>query len=299
MRIKSIIAILGCAALLTACEKIDTGNVGIESLWGQVKREVLIPGVYQTFTKTIYEVNAKEIGISFNDMKPRTAGNLFLEDLDVDIYYQINGSKAADIMIKYSGDLTKDNNGDYMVGHNFVVRSAREAIYSATAKFDAANLHQKRQEFSDSIRELLQNSVDHDMGKDWVKVTTVNIRNLVTDSSMEASIRKIAQQELERKEAVESQKTLVETNKRLMLQAQGEANQAAERKIIEARNQAQVAIEQARGQAIANKLISESLTPEILKIREIEMTGKFADKGSTTFFMPTNQTVTPLLNMSK
>lgn len=293
-------ALIATAALLvSACEKVDTGNVGIESLWGQVTEKVLQPGVYQTFTKTIYEVNAKEIGLSFNDLKPKTSGNLFLDDLDVDIYYQINGSKAAAIYTRYAGDLTKDAAGDYMVGHNYVIRTAREAIYIATSNFDAATLHQQRQAFADTVQKTLQDSLDVGMGKDWIKVTTVNIRNLVTDRSMEESIRKIAQQELMRKEAIEAQKTQVETNKQLMLQAQGEANQLAERAIISARQQKQVAILQAQGQAEANKLVNESLTPTLLKMREIEVTGRFADKGATTYFMPSNMNMTPLMSLGK
>jgi len=38
-------------ALLTGCSQIDTGNVGIESTLGQVKAEILPPGVYFTVFK--------------------------------------------------------------------------------------------------------------------------------------------------------------------------------------------------------------------------------------------------------
>lgn len=297
---KFLVATIAILGLTTACERIETGNVGIETLWGQVKEKTLEPGLYQTFTKTIYEVSTREIGVEFRDMRPRTLHNLILEDLDVDIYVKVNPVYAAKIYTKYAGDVNYDKNvGAYTVGMNYVTRQARETIYTASALYDAATMHQKRPEIAETIQKMLQKSLDIDMGKDWVTVTAVNIRNLVTDKQMEDNIRKIAQQELQRKEEIEAQKTLIETNKKLLLQKTGIAQAEAERALIEAKNKAEMLVIEAQAQAKSNELITQSLTVNLLRFREIEMTAKFAEKGSSTFFMPQGQTVTPLVNVGK
>ena len=87
-------------ASLTACSQIDTGNVGVESTMGQVKKEIMPPGVYFSMFKRITEVSAKELALQLNDLKPQTSDKINLADLDIDIYVQIDPSKAADIMMR-------------------------------------------------------------------------------------------------------------------------------------------------------------------------------------------------------
>ena len=63
---------IAAAASLAACTQIDTGNVGVESTMGQVKKETMPPGVYMTVFKRVTEVSAKELRLSLDDMKPQT-----------------------------------------------------------------------------------------------------------------------------------------------------------------------------------------------------------------------------------
>ena len=49
-------------ASLAACTQIDTGNIGVESTLGQVKKETMPPGVYFTLFKRVTEVIAPEAG---------------------------------------------------------------------------------------------------------------------------------------------------------------------------------------------------------------------------------------------
>ena len=100
--IKSVFIIL-CAAMLGACSQIDTGNVGVESTLGQVKPETMPAGVYFTLFKRVTEVSAKELPLQLNDLKPQTLDKITLADLDIDIYVQIDPSKAPAIMTRWPG----------------------------------------------------------------------------------------------------------------------------------------------------------------------------------------------------
>lgn len=217
------------AALLimftAACSQIDTGNVGVESTLGQVKKESLPPGVYFTLFKRVVEVVAKESPISMNDLKPQTSDKITLSDLDVDVYYQIDPGKAPEILTRWPGDLVQVDKEDGMrVGMNYVQRQAREAIYSAVTNFKSDIVHTKRSEIAAEVMKSLQANLDAEAGKGWFFVRSVNIRNLVTDPALEQQIKLAAQEQFK----LQQEKNRLETAKveadRKRVEAQGVAD---------------------------------------------------------------------------
>ena len=74
---KSLI-IVALAILISACSQIDTGNVGVEKTLGQVKPEIMPPGVYFTLFKSVTEVCAKELPLQLNDLRPQTNDKITL-----------------------------------------------------------------------------------------------------------------------------------------------------------------------------------------------------------------------------
>jgi regulator of protease activity HflC (stomatin/prohibitin superfamily) len=190
------VALLAIAAV--GCTQIDTGNVGVESSLGQYKKTVLPPGLYATVFKTVTEVSAKESVISLNDLKPQTSDKISLADLDIDIYVQIDPSKATDIITRWPGDIVKVAGEDGVrVGNNYVLRQAREAVYNAVTKFPSATVHTERTALAADIVASLQKDLDASAGQGWFFVRSANVRNLVTDPALEASIREAAKRDFE------------------------------------------------------------------------------------------------------
>ncbi len=186
------------AALLTACSQIDTGNVGVESTMGQVKKEIMPPGVYFSMFKKITEVSAKELALSLTDLKPQTSDKINLADLDIDIYVQIDPSKAADIMMRWPGDMEEVKGEDgTRVGLNYVTRQAREAIYNTVTKYPSATVHTERTAISAEVVKSLQADLDASAGKGWFFVRSANVRNLVTDPALEKAIKEAAARDFE------------------------------------------------------------------------------------------------------
>lgn len=286
------------ALLLGACERVESNNFGIESVWGQVSANTLPPGTYQTITKNIMEVAGWDVKISFDDLRPKARGNLTMQDFDVDVYYKILPQNGAKLHLKYKSDM-KYADGVYYIAHDYTTRQVREAVYNAVSQFSMETMHEKRPEIAAVIKKMAQADFDSELGKDWIKVESVNIRNIVTDPKMEESIRSIATQQFLRTQQIEEQKTQEETNKTLMLQQTGKANAEAANRLIKEKNDAERRVIAAKAEADANKLITESLTPSLLRFREIEMTGKFAEKGATTILLPQGQTVAPMINTGK
>lgn len=194
---KKLLLIL-TAMFLTACSQIDTGNVGVESTLGQVKKETMSPGVYFTLFKRVTEVSAKELRLSLEDLKPQTNDKITLADLDIDIYVQIDPAHAPDIMTRWPGDVAYEKNEDgARVGFNYITRQAREAVYTAISKRGSATVHAERTEIAAQLVELLQKDLDESAGKGWFFVRSANVRNLVTDPALEEAIKQAANRQFQ------------------------------------------------------------------------------------------------------
>lgn len=222
---KKIIPII-TLPLFAACTQIDTGNVGVESTLGQFKTDELAPGVYFSAFKNIIEVSAKENAISMQDLKPKSKDNLTMADFDFDLYYRIDPAKAADLLMKYRGDLSEADkkDGAQMVGINLITRQAREAAYRVAADINAAEMHTKRTDLAAGIGKIMQDELDKDAGKGAFLITNVIVRNIVTDPALEASIKEAGKVQFE----IEAKKKQVELARaeadRKRVEAQGEAD---------------------------------------------------------------------------
>lgn len=239
-----LVAAAALALAFTGCTQIDTGNVGVERTLGNVKMDELQPGIYQTLTKTVDEFTAKEILLPVEDLRPKSSDNLTMQDVDVDVYYKTAPGKVAELFVKYQGDVSKDKGGDLIVAHGRVVREAREAVYFAVSKFDATTVHTKRAELAEEITKTIQKGLETSDPGAFV-VTTVNVRNIVTDAALEKSIQERA--------AVDQQ--IAAKQKQVEL-----AKQEAERRRVEA-----------EGEARANRIIAESVTPNLIQYKRIEV----------------------------
>lgn len=241
--------ILFIAALAGACTQIDTGNVGVERTMGKVSQTPVFPGIHFTLFKTVDEFTAKEVMFQLADMTPKSSDNLTMQDVDVDVIYKVDGTRVPELFAKYQGDVTrhsdivKGGTSDLVISHSRVMREAREATYKAVAAFPATTMHTKRTEITELIRKTLQSELDT-ADKGAFTVTSINLRNLTVDKSIEDAIRQKAA-----------------TDQRV---------EQAQRELALAQAEADKAIAKAKGEARANEIISASLTPQLIRIREIE-----------------------------
>lgn len=212
-------------AALTACTQIDTGNIGVESTLGQVKKETMPPGMYFTVFKRVTEVSGKELLLKMDDMKPQTKDKITLADLDVDIFYQIDPSKAAEIMTKWPGDAVELRGEEGVrLGNNYVTRQAREAIYNAISMYGSDTVHTERVNIAAKVVESLQKDLDDSAGKGMFFVRSANVRNLVTDPSLEQAIKDSANRNFEIAAKLKEVELAKAEADRKRVEAQGDAD---------------------------------------------------------------------------
>lgn len=221
-----IFAAAAAALLFTACSQIDTGNVGVTKTGGKFNAEELTPGWHLTWASTVYEVSAREQLIEFRDITPKTQDQIKIEDMDIDVYYVLNGTKAQEVMTKLAGDLAQDNDDNYVPGFNYVARTAREAIYDAAALVKSSEAQAKRNELTSNVQAMLQKQLDAQFGDGWFTVTNVNLRNLTVDTKLEEKIREAAQVQYQIDAKVKEVKLAEAEADRQRAIAQGEADAA-------------------------------------------------------------------------
>jgi hypothetical protein len=176
--------------------------------------------------------------------------------------YRAESDQISDLYVKYANAHQYDQESDsYFPAYRLVFREARRAAYETVARIDSLTMHKKREQIADSIKIRLQETLDaNDPGV--FQVTRIVIRSVLTDPSIEASIR----------EAVANQKRL--EAKQVMVE-------------IERKN-AEIEAIRAQGIANANEIINETLTNEYLQ-HELNLTlQKFAETGANTIVVPAN-----------
>lgn len=272
--VMGILLLFGVVTLLGSCKIIDTGEVGVKTTFGQIDQDEVAPGftLKAPFITSLRSYNVKESTIELRDLTPKAGDNLSLKDMDVSIYYEVNGAQVAELLSEFSGQtLYDEEEGVWMPGKGIAIRLAREAVYDTISQMDSLTIHKKRELIAANIKKRLQNKLNG-AAADSFTITNVVVRAITTDQSIEASIQK----------AVQAQKALEQKQ--------------VEVEIAEA--DAEIKIAEARGIAESNRIIDSSLTRAYLKHEENLALMEMAKKGANTIVVPAGG-ATPLINVGK
>lgn len=263
-KIMGAFALILAALTMVGCGTIETGNVGVRTAWdGQVNMTELSPGFYTAFLSSVQEFSAKEITVELRELTPKAKDNLSLANVDVEVYYTASGDQIAELSTKYANRHLLEG-GMWYPAYELVRSLSRDAVYSTFADYDSLVVHQNRDVVRHAIMERTQRALD---GTDHgvFRVTKVVVRDIKTDPSVEEAI-----------------KIAVSRNKEL------------EAKGIELRI--------AREQVEINKALTASLTPEILRQRELEVIENACTSGGSTCVLTVNgngSSAVPLVNVGR
>jgi regulator of protease activity HflC (stomatin/prohibitin superfamily) len=146
----------------------------------------------------------------------------------------------------------------------------REVVRDVIGKYPAEKLPEMRNEIASAIQTKVSEKVNSLEGQPVI-LSSVELRNIVLPPKIKAKIEQV--------QAAKQDVTIAEQQKEKAKQeAQRKAEIArgeAEKKRIEAKGQADKIRIEAEEQAKANRLISDSLTPELLQLEQIKTQFKF------------------------
>ncbi len=275
----SLFAVLSLLSVGCSCTSIEPGTVGIgvgtsgveHNLYheGLTTHSIMTSVVVMSLQTQTYEMAGAD------EIHALTSDQLSV-DLEVTVSFHLDESSAIDVYRAYTADYAA------RVIHPVV----RTAVRDAAAEFSAHDLVDHRIEFQTRMESLVHDQVvaslsARGLAEGSIVVENVLLRNIDLPDTLEAAIAAVQNQMQETIRAREALATAHAEAERLTAAAEGEASARLTR---------------ARAEAEANRIVAESLTPPVLRARQIELLASvLANEHTRLITLPAGST--PLLTL--
>jgi regulator of protease activity HflC (stomatin/prohibitin superfamily) len=232
----ALAAILVVIAVFAAVVRVDSGHVGVLTLFGRVTGEVLPEGVHLVNPfKSNNELSIRTQEIKESASVPSSEG--LVMNLDTSLIYHLNPEKAADVYQK--------------IGPNYmavlVEPNLRAAIRESTASHSANALYTGERE---AVAKQIYTQLSDKLGERGILVESVLLRDIQLPATLKSSIESKQQAEQE----------ALAMNFRLQKETQ-----EAQRKRIEA-----------AGIRDFQQIVAQGISPQLLEWKGIEATESLA-----------------------
>jgi len=235
-----IIAFILVIVLFSSITRVDTGHVGVLTLFGKVTGETLGEGIHLINPlKTNNEMSVQTQTIKESASVPSSEGLMMA--LDTSLIFHLNPDRAAEVFQKIGSDYQD----------KVVENQLRSAIREATASHTANALYTGEREM---VAKQIQDRISEDLAKRGITVEAVLLRDVQLPATLKASIEAKQQAEQE----------ALAMNFRLQKETQ-----EAQRKRIEA-----------AGVRDFQQIVAQGITPSLLEWKGIEATENLAKSGN-------------------
>jgi prohibitin 1 len=226
--------------LFSAVARVESGHVGVLTLFGRVTGEVLPEGIHVVNPlKTNHEMSIRTQEIKESASVPSSEG--LVMNLDTSLIYHLNPDKAAEVFQKIGPD--------YLTV--LVEPNLRAAIREATASHTANALYTGEREM---VAKQIYEQLTHIVGDRGITVESVLLRDIQLPVTLKASIESKQQAEQE----------ALAMNFRLQKETQ-----EAQRKRIEA-----------AGIRDFQQIVAQGISPQLLEWKGIEATETLAKSAN-------------------
>lgn len=154
----------GLALLLTAGQftTISTGENGLYvGFDGQVKNEVLTPGIKYDGFGSIKVFNTRKITVNANDLRPKTKDNTIMKEMDVTVTYSINPTSLFEFYTNYDLSNHAISYGGHQVQlmSSYISRLITSSVNQSVDEFPALEVNSKLEQIQDTIKNNLSEAL--------------------------------------------------------------------------------------------------------------------------------------------
>ena len=252
-----LVIVVGAVSVAICTEKVPAGYVGVQySMSGGISDEVLSQGwhiVSPTKKVSLYSVATEQLFMSADEKEGSKDDDSFdvvckdgVLNVDFEMSYSFDAEKVPNIFSRYRG-----MSGDDII-NNVIRGKIKTYTNEVTSQFTVLEAHmEKKGELNRMLTEHLRNMLA-DLG---VEVESATLSRTTASAEVEASITKrtTTAQELEAEKQKQEKVALEAETKRI--QAQGEAD---------------ALLIKAQAEAEANKLLEESISDNLIRMKEAE-----------------------------
>jgi regulator of protease activity HflC (stomatin/prohibitin superfamily) len=270
-----VILLIASLALVTSCTVVRPTQVGVKSTFGKIKGKIRQPGavLYNPFVSRIIKVNVRTMNLPIKENLPSKEGLTILSESS--ILYHIRSEDVPKII--------QETGLNYE--ENLILPVFRSAASDVCSRYYAKDMHSaKRNEIEKEIQKRLAEVCEE---KGFV-IEAVLLKSISLPAGLTKSIetKLEAEQEALRMEFVlDRQKKEVE---RQIIEAEGakktnviQAEAKAQTMRIESEGRAQSIEIEAKANKAANELLNNSITPNLLKLKQIEAFVKLSTSNNT------------------
>jgi regulator of protease activity HflC (stomatin/prohibitin superfamily) len=187
---KRIVLLSLAVAVLSGCERIETGEVGLRVGFDkQVNTTELQPGSFnQTLVGSVLTFPVRDIALTLDNMNPQTADNSTLQDMDITVIYSINPAAVGELYTTKSRAFhARDEGGDIVLMYNYLTTVARSAAYKAAAKHEALKTISARAEIEADTAKYITAALAEEKLDTSLTITKVQVRNIQPAANIIAS----------------------------------------------------------------------------------------------------------------
>jgi len=261
---------------------INSGEVGILATTGKFEQKPLMPGLhfFIPVIQKVYVVDTKVHMINYKRFQE--AGSMADRYGTIKVYPAINvlDARGLPILVELSVSYRLNpKEAAYTLetyGKNWedkiINPMVRDVVRNVIGKYPAEELPVKRNEIATLIETKMRDQLQK-LPHRPVIFESFQLRDIILPENIKRQIERvqIAKQEAERAK-YEVLRAKQEAERKAAI-----ARGNAQAKEIEAKGKAQAMLIESKAQAQANKIISESLTDNLLKLKALEVQGQFND----------------------
>ena len=231
-RYAKIAVLAGLMATVSACTRIETGEVGVRRGFDkQIQTGELQPGsINQTVFGEVLTFPTKDVQVDVADMTPLASDNSTVADFDMSVIYSINPTAVAEIYIdKNRGFHAETEEGDTLLMYNYVRQLGRNAAYKVARRYESLKMADNRAEIEQLIRAEIVQSLASEKLDGQIDVSQVLVRSITPAKNIVQSANLLVQAQNERKrKEVEVQTAKLEAERIAALNANAGATKYME-----------------------------------------------------------------------
>lgn len=258
--IAGILALVIAITCIACLERVSVGNVGVVYTAKGVKDETLSPGWHWIgFTERVKQFPVSQQQIVFSndpadynakehaDWSIDAPANGGMVKINLTVNYSFKADRVIDIYTRFNG-----MDGEQLV-ETYIQNSIIAYVKEVTPKFSVMDIYSdKKSEVNKALTEYLNEKLSDEYG---IQITSALIIDVELDTGLQDKIKA--------KEQAKQDAEIAELEKSTAL-AQAETDK------VKAQTAADIEVIEAQARADANKIISESITPELIQMTEAE-----------------------------
>jgi regulator of protease activity HflC (stomatin/prohibitin superfamily) len=200
--------------------------------------------------------------------------------MDVSVQFHLNPAQALEVFNKLGP------NYDDTIVHPLV----RTAVRDAASEFTATQLVDQRGELQTRMSNLVRHQLSttlrgRQISESAIVVDNILLRNIDLPNTLDEAIARVQQERQATQQRTQARQTAEQEAARIRIEAQGQS----EAMLVRTRADTEAQLLRARAEAESNRHLSQSLTPNILSLRQIEATRALLGSNQTrTIMVPSN-----------